>query len=163
MTLLLRYWKPLAALVLLGLAYGWGYTTARTAGLYALQVERTRAEQVIAESAKAEFEASERARKAEQALLTRIAEIDAANEKALAESQGRFERDIAAYRAGQLRLRAEWRQCETRRVSEGAIAASELDAGADERGRLAAEIVRVGARADAVIRGLQDYARAVSD
>lgn len=150
-------------IAVIGYAYWLGGTAARAERDLAIAEAQAKAEEAIAESARAEAAASERARKAEQALLTRIAEIDAANEKALAESQGRFERDIAAYRAGQLRLRAEWRQCETRRVSEGAIAASELDAGADERGRLAAEIVRVGARADAVIRGLQDYARAVSD
>lgn len=70
------------------------------------------------------------------------------------------DRAIADLRAGNVRLRDEWAGCATDAVSATATAAAERDAAAEVRERAAAEIVSIGARADAQVRALQAVVRA---
>jgi hypothetical protein len=162
MIALVRYWKPLSALVLAALLYGWGYYTARTAGLVALQVERNRYERAMADMARAEAEAQAKARNAEQEAAARVAEVGARYERELDEAKAAGARVAADLERGSLRLRREIGALYTERLSSGAAAAGELSAEARRGAELVAAAIAVGARCDAQVTGLQDAYEAAS-
>jgi hypothetical protein len=157
---LIRYWKPLAVLVLLAAVYGWGRSDGRTAAenehlAYQLKVQ------------KATTKAAEAAQKALQA----VREQERRHAEALAKIAEKYEQDkrdaerkqagvVADLRAGNLRLRNHWQGCQAAaRVSAAASAARESDAVARVREEAAGRIVRIGAEADAQVRGLQEVIR----
>lgn len=113
------------------------------------------AAQAAAYAAEQTTKASEAARKEEQARARYIAGIDAAYQKGLNDAQRKADAVVADLRAGNLRLREQWRGCEARGVSGAAPGAGEPDAAADLRAAGAADLVRAAAEADAQIRGLQ--------
>ena len=159
LALLRHYW--LHALVLAALVWG-GYKAHAYVWQNGYNAANVRAEQIIAEMARAEADAQARARKAEQDAAVRVAEIAEQYERDKADAQAAADRVAADLRAGNIRLRDEWAGCETDRVSGDARTAAELDAVAAARERLAAEIVQTGREADDWIKRLQDYAREVS-
>ena len=153
---LLRHWKAAIALVLAAALWGHGYYTARLGGLYALQVERTRAEQTIAEMAKAEADAQAKARRAEQGKATAQAAIAGEYERGKQDAQVAADRVIADLRSGAVQLRNRWQGClATDRVSGTAASAAESDAAAADRAASASRIVRAAVEADAQIKALQ--------
>jgi hypothetical protein len=152
LALLKRYWLHLlvlgAVLWALWEAYGFAYQNGYNAA-------NVRAEKVIGEFAKAEAEAQAKAREIEHAKAAENARIAAQYEKDKADAQAAYDRDVSDLRAGNLKLRHEWATCATDSVSAAGRSAAELDAAAAVRERLAAEIIRLGAEADAQVRGLQ--------
>lgn len=105
-----------------------------------------------AERARAETLASEQARQIEHELATRIDAVAGAYERGRHEAQRRADRVVADLRAGNLRLREQWRGCP---VSSAAADSGEPDGGADLRAAGAADLVRAGAEADNWIKSLQ--------
>ena len=150
--LLRRYW--LHALVLAALAWG-GYKLHAYVWQNGYNAANVRAEQVIAEFAKAEADAQARARVTERRYLERITDISEQYERDKADAQAAADRLAADLRAGNVRLRNEWAGCETGRVSGDATAARLADEAAQLRAKGASDLVRAAAEADAQVRGLQ--------
>lgn len=91
----------------------------------------------------------------ERAAAAKMAQVADTYEKEKADALDRESRLRADLAAGTVKLRREWQGCETAKLSAASAAARELDGAAEVRERLAAEIVRLGADADAQVRGLQ--------
>lgn len=151
MTLLLRYWPHLLALVLafgagaaVGYIPGWG--KAVKAELALSKVERDAAQQVAI--------AEQMAREAEHRHAADMARIGLEHQEALKNAQAGYDRTVADLRSGNLRLQERWRSCAANLPSAGG-AGSVADAGADDRSESAARIVRAAAECDAQVRGLQ--------
>lgn len=137
-------------------AYGWAYDNGYNAA-------NVRAEQVIAEFRKAEAEAQLAARKAERDKQAVVDNLAAEYERRKADAEAKQATVVADLRAGNLKLRAEWRGCETDRLSAGAESAR-LNAEADQRrAEAAARIVRVGDECDAFQRSVWQYAKEVAN
>lgn len=151
-----------AVLLLAGLAWGgyrlysFGYTNGHNAA-------NVRAEQVIAEFAKAEAEAQARARKAEQAKAAAVGKAGEAYERGKQDAQTAADNLLAGLRTDNLRLRTHWQAAlATNELSRNAAAAGFADGGTELRQRDIATVRGVAERCDAHVRGLQDYGRAVS-
>lgn len=130
-------------------AYGWAYGNGYNAA-------NVRAERVIAEFIEAEREASERARRAEQAAVQAFADAADEYERGKNDAQVAADRTIADLRAGNVRLRDHWQGCAaTSHVSGDATAAALADAAAELRRAGAGALVSIGDSCDAQIRGLQ--------
>lgn len=140
MTFLLRYWKPLAVLVLLAAAYLWG----RGDGRYHAEVECNKAFQ-------AEYK---RQMDAEHKAAEALDKISKQYEKDKADAQAAHDRLVAELRAGTIRLRKQW-TCPASAASSG-----EPDGGAELREQGAADLVRIAREADAQVRGLQQVIEA---
>lgn len=151
MSLLLRYWPHLLALVLafgagaaVGYIPGWG--KAVKAELALSKVERDAAQQVAL--------AETRARQAEHRHAADMARIGLEHQEALKDAQASSDRLVADLRAGTVRLQDRWRSCAARLPGVGASSG-----GADEEARLQAEslgrIDRAVAQCEAQIIGLQ--------
>ena len=95
------------------------------------------------------------ARRTEQQLADAAAKAADEYERGKADAQATADRVVSYLRAGNLRLRREWGQCETGRLSDAVAGAAEPDAGAALRAERASRIVRAAAQCDAQIRGLQ--------
>lgn len=91
----------------------------------------------------------------ERGLAEHLAGIAAAYEQEKKDALDREAGLRADLAAGTVKLRREWQGCETAKLSAASAATRELDGAAEVRERLAAEIVRLGAEADAQVRGLQ--------
>ena len=91
----------------------------------------------------------------ERAAAAKMAQVASTYEKERADALDREAGLRADLAAGTVKLRKEWGNCETSRLSDTATATRQLDAAAEVRERLAAEIIRLGADADAQVRGLQ--------
>lgn len=101
------------------------------------------------DAAKAQADAQAAARKAEQDMAQAVADADAQYERGKQDAQATADRVAADLRAGTLRLRREWAQCETGRLSAGAAAARELGEAEQQRIESAGRIVRAAAECDA--------------
>lgn len=160
---LAKHWKALAALVLAACLWGHGYHAARTAGLLALQMERNKAEQMIADMAQAEAKAQADARKAERAGQAAVDAVAAKYEQEKTDAQAAADRLVADLRAGNKRLHDRWQaSIATSRLSSDAQAARLADEAERDRQGSAARIIAAADRCDAQVKGLQDYARTVS-
>lgn len=130
------------------------------AGSYAsIQTVRLHhAQLVIAETAKlaaqAQADAQAKARAIEHAQAQAVANAATEYERGKADAQATADAVAADLRTGALRLRREWAQCETGRLSAAAAATRELETTAASRDALAAAIIRVGAECDAKEREL---------
>ena len=91
----------------------------------------------------------------ERTAAAKMAQVADTYEKERADALDRESRLRADLAAGTVKLRREWQGCETAKLSAASAAARELDGAAEVRERLAAEIIRLGADADAQVRGLQ--------
>lgn len=131
-------------------AYGNGYNAANV-----------RAEQVIAEFHAAERDATERARQAERRANERLAEIEALQAAERERIASEVESRTADLVAGNLRLRREIAAYATRDLSRDAATTRELEASAQRGAELVAAAVGVGAKCDAVQRGLIEAYEAV--
>jgi hypothetical protein len=127
-------------------AYDWAYDNGANAA-------NVKAEKVIAQMAKAEAKAQADARAKEQASVEAMAAADAQHQKELQDAKDNEAATVAGLRSGNLKLRKLWLGC--RAPSETGASVS----GADEEARLreeaVARVLRIGAEADAQIRGLQ--------
>lgn len=143
-------WLPTAAFAALAVCAG-AYASIQTLRLHHAQL-------VISETAKlaaqAQADAQVNARAIEQAQAQAVADIAESYERGKADAQATADAVAADLRTGALRLRREWAQCETGRLSAGAAATRELETTAASRDALAAAIVRVGAECDAKEREL---------
>lgn len=106
-----------------------------------------------AETARADAEAAARAH--EQQLAKAAAAASELYERGKIDAQAAADRVVSDLRAGSLRLRREWGQCETGRLSDAAARAAEPDGEADDRASRAGRIVRAAATCDAQVKGLQ--------
>ena len=145
-------WRA-GVIVLLGLMLGMYVQTAHYKSA-ADKARRERAE-AIANWTKAERDAIQAAREAEQRQVETLAAIEAQHQKELEEAKHAQDRTIADLRAGALKLRKHWAGCETDRLSAAAAGAAEPDEAAELRRTSAARIVRAADECDAQVRGLQ--------
>lgn len=140
---LAKHWKAIVGLILLAAIWGHGYYTANLSNAADRANERARAEQVIAEFARAERDAVQKAREAEQrraADLAKAADAADAREDKINED---YERRIAGLDADRDRLRDHWQGCKaTSGVSVGAAVARAADEADRLRREGAAGIVR---------------------
>jgi hypothetical protein len=118
------------------------------------------AAQAAAYAAEQTTKASEAARKEEQTRARYIAGIGDAYERGLSDAKRKGDAVAADLRAGNLRLREQWRGCEARGVPGAAAGAGEPAASADLRAAGARDLVRAAAEADEWIRGLQKVTQA---
>lgn len=157
MTLLLRYWKPLAALVLLATLYSWTYMRGYRHGAASVAQDFTAH---LAQDAIAAQKASEAARRHEQQDAANSAKIADAYEKGKRDAEAAGKRVADDLRAGSLRLRRMWAGCEAERLSGAATSPAEPDADAADRAESAGRIVRSAREADEQIKALQNILRA---
>ena len=99
------------------------------------------------------------ARAKEQLAADTLAGIQKQNEQDKANAQAQYEKDLAALRAGTLRLRKQWQCPADPGLPKTSPGAGQPDAAAITKEKLAAEIVRLGAEYDAWIKALQDIVK----
>lgn len=157
------YWlyiKLGAALALLAAVWWWGYSTKAVACEAAQANERARAEQVIAEFARAERDAVQAARESEQAHAAELATIAEQHEQDKRDAEAAHDRLVADLRAGTVRLHNRWAGCQaTAGVSGASRSAAELDAAAADREASASRAIGAAREADDWIKRLQDVIR----
>lgn len=146
MIYLIRYWKPLAVLVLLAGIFAWGDHKG------ASRVQARFDKHLLADKA-AEAKALAKAREQEQAMAQAQAEIADAYERGKRDAEEAGRRVADDLRSGALRLRRQWQGC----VSDSAASRAELDAIAADRAESAGRIVRAAREADDQIKRLQDF------
>lgn len=162
LTLLARYWKPLAALVLCAAALFWAYSKG-----VSHEAARNKATLMDArlKALTEELRLTEQARKSEKRAADAMERISGAYEQGKRDAEAKSVAVVADLRAGNLKLRDHWRGCQ--RDAEAATSAAVADAEARVREEAAGRIVRVGAEADAQVRGLQsvvaDYRRQMDE
>ena len=144
----------LAAIVGAGWA-GWEFRD-RSADIEAAEA-RAHAEKVIGDFAKAEAELQAKYRKAERARTEAVARASKQYAKGREDAQDKADAVVADLRAGNVRLRQHWQgavaTCGVSRDSAVALAAERY---AELREQGAADLVRLGAEADAQVRALQE-------
>ena len=99
------------------------------------------------------------ARAKEQLAADTLAGIQKQNEQDKADAQAQYEKDLAALRAGTLRLRKPWQCPADTGVPKASPGTSKPDEDAVTKEQLAAEIVRLGAEYDAWVKALQDIVK----
>lgn len=110
---------------------------------------------VATEKVKAERDAEQKARAAEQASAIAMAKAGEQYEKGKRDAEEAGKAVVADLRAGTLQLHKRWQGCLAARVSEIGSGAGEPDAGAEDRADSAGRIVRAAAECDAQVKGLQ--------
>lgn len=145
--------RLIAAVVLLAIGFwaGWEWRD-RSADLTTAKAD--------ASTARAETGAQQAARKNEQTTSQAMAGIGAKYEEDRVAAEAVPDAVVADLRAGNLRLRNEWRGCEASRVSDAAAAARERDALAASRDAFTGDLVRVGRDADDQLRACQAVVQA---
>lgn len=157
MSLLLRYWPHLLALIVLVCVIGVGARWCYVAGADSVQAEY---QSHLAADAQAQAQAQELAREVERKRASRMAEIAAQTKRRIEHAQKKADQLVSDLRAGNVRLRQHWRGCvATDRVSATAAAAARADAAAELRRASAAAIIAAADEADAQVRGLQEVIR----
>lgn len=150
-----------AIVYVLWAAYGWawqrGHDIASDAGQREIAALRA---DIDAQRMQAEVEA--RAAEERQRAALRGVELEYMRE--LEHAATVANEALAELRVGNLRLRNHWQGCvATSELSSAAAVAASADAGAELRAAGAADLVRIGADADARVRALQHAYRSVSD
>src|SRR5690606_39864802 len=102
---------------------------------------------------------SERRREAEQVRAQRMYELAAEYEQERKDAQAVADRTIADLRAGNVRLREQWRGCPEPHMPGLDASAGEPDAAERDREESAGGIVRAAVECDAQVRGLQGVIR----
>ena len=150
-------WRA-GCIVLLGLMLGLYVQGAH----YKASAEKARRElaQAVTNWTKAERDAVQAARQAENAQREALAKLDAQHQKELEEAKNAQARTIAELRNGTLRLQKHWAGCETDRLSSAAASAAELDESARLRAESAGRIIGAADECDAQVRGLQGAVKA---
>lgn len=151
----------LGAALLVSLGWG-GYQWTRA------QSERTAHAETKAEHAEVLRNLADLTAKAAQAVRARETEVrnlldssNTAREEGIANAVIEQQRVVADVRGESLRLRQQWRGCQTALAgARDAGASGGVDDAAELRATGAGDLVRVGLDADIQITGLQDYARA---
>ena len=121
--------------------------------------EHTKLVAHLAQDATAAQRASEAARKHEQQDAANSARIAQAYEQGKADAEAAGKRVADDLRSGNLKLRKEWRGCETDKLSGAVARAAEPDAASADREESAGRIVRAAREADEQIKGLQGILR----
>ena len=121
-------------------------------------VARADAAEQRAEASEARVRALSDVIDTERESARRANEIAAQYEQDKIHAEADAKRTVADLRAGNLRLRAQWKGCETG-LPQADGAAGQPDAVADDRAESAGRIIRAADEADAQIKGLQDFIR----
>ena len=148
----LAYIKWGAIALLLASVYAWGHHNG------AAGVQAKFEAHMYLDGQKA-LAASEAARKHEQQDAANSARIAQAYEQGKADAEAAGKRVADDLRSGNLKLRKEWRGCETSKLSDAATRPAEPDAARADREESAGRIVRAAREADEQIKGLQDILR----
>ena len=122
-------------------------------------VARADASEQRAQTLEAQLQAVSEARNKEREAAKRANAIAAQYEQDKLNAESAAKRTADDLRAGNLRLRDQWRGCEASRVPQANGAAGQPDAAAEQRIEGASNLVRAAGDADAQIRGLQDFIR----
>jgi hypothetical protein len=162
-TLLRAYWKQALIVIAVLFAVWWIYDTGHDNG----KAEGKAEVQEVFDAYKAQVaeerrKSEEKARAIEASQRTQIEHIATTYEAALDDSEAKGKRVAADLRAGTLRLRNEWATCRTG-LPTTTTDSNIPDADTIVRERLAGDIVRIGARCDAQLNGLQAAFRAMSN
>ena len=147
-------YKLLGAFALLLVAFGSGFYAGHHVEA---QTAAAEVSSLKAADAQALAQSQAQARAQEQAADQRQATAKAIYEKDKADAKAHYDSDVAALRAGTLKLRSEW-SCTpalAASVQSAAASGSSHDAAADQRDQDAATLVRIAADGDAQIRYLQ--------
>lgn len=151
-------WK-FKAWILLAVVAWWGWT-GHAAYDHLTQRVQAEAAKTEAQIATLTLKASEAARAEEKAKADAVNAVATAYERGKTDAKANGERVAADLRAGNLRLRDQWRGCEARGVSGTATGAGEPAGSAELRATGAGDLVRAAAEADAWIRALQSVTQA---
>lgn len=155
--------------VLLGTAGGYakGHHDAAEAGAVKLAHQAANTATEAAKRSALALQFSETARATEARRSALVAKAAADYEKGKADGQAIADGTVAALRAGNLRLRSQWR-CEAIPAYRSATvvpapngASGFIDAGAELRSRDSGDLVRIGHNCDSQVRGLQEALKAV--
>lgn len=128
---------------------------AITAGVQSVRLAHTQASiaKAASELAQAQTRASEAARSEERIRTEAVNAVAKAYEDGKRRAEAESAKVVADLRAGNLRLRSQWRGCE---VPGPASGSGEPDGGAADRDESAGRIVRAAIDADEQIRALQE-------
>ncbi|MFT3805419.1 lysis system i-spanin subunit Rz [Arenimonas sp.] len=159
-------WVALAIAGALLASHLWYGSTRYDAGAASRQQEidalQTRFDDYVAADRAAAEAAKLAAQTAEQAQRDVFASLDAKHQKDLDDAKRKADAVVAGLRAGNLRLRNEWRGCQAnagRNLSETPASPGVADDATQLREASAGRIIRAGADADAQITGLQSALR----
>ncbi|GGA05694.1 lysis system i-spanin subunit Rz [Dyella caseinilytica] len=155
------YLKFALAIALYIAGYAAGHHAAYQAGALKLaEVTQANADQAQ-HAAELTAQAEAAARKSEQDMAAKFADVDSKHQKDMADAKANSDRIIADLRTGTVRLRAEW-SCTPALASAAAQAAAgpgQPDAAADLRQTGAGHLIGIGDRCDADISALQEFLR----
>lgn len=156
MTFLLRYWPHLLAILLAFGAGAWvgsqlGNARANKAELALAHVQRDAAQQLAAEEA--------RARQAEHRHAADMARIGQEHQEALTNAKAQSDRLVSDLRAGNVRLREQWRGCAASLPGTGPRAGG-TDAHAGLQAESLGRIDRAVTECEAHVLGLQKITQA---
>lgn len=158
MTVILRYWKPIALFAFLALYGGFMWNTGAKGAKRACEGDKAVAE---ARHLREYAEVLEAVRDKERDSAERINRLAEAYETDKRNAQESADRLVADLRAGTVRLQNRWAGCQaTASVSSAAASAAELDAEAADRAASASRIVQAARDADDQIRRLQQVVEA---
>lgn len=161
MAFVLLYWKQIAAASIALAALAFAYHLGGLPGKARLADMRAKAEQTIAQAAKAEAAAVNKAREVEQGRGLALAAIAEQYERDKRDAQVKQNSLVADLRSGNRKLHERWQAAIATAELSGAVArASEPDAAERERQDSAARIIAAADRCDAQVKGLQDVVRA---
>lgn len=157
----------LAALLAMAGGYAKGHHDAAEAGAVKLARQAANTATEAAKRSALALQFSETARATEARRSALVAKAAADYEKGKADGQAIADGTVADLRAGNLRLRAQWR-CEAIPAYRAATVlptpngpSSFVDAGAELRSKDSGDLVRAGHDCDSQVRGLQEALRAV--
>lgn len=152
--------KQWVGIGVLALTFGAGFHFGGLKAGAELSAYQAKMQRLTAQTATEARKAVNVVRALEQRHTEALAAIGEAYEKGKADAESKGADVVAGLRAGTVRLRQHWQGCEaTSRAAAAASSARESDAVAQVRAEAAGRIVRVGAEADAQVRGLQDVIR----
>ena len=140
----------LAVVLLLGLALGWS--------LWRAESHKGRADraQEASERTAQTLTDTQAALEAERAYSLAISKIAGQHERDKYEIEQQASADLAALRAGNLRLHDRWQACSaTAGLSSAVATASQSDGGSDDRYQSAVRAVQYAAQCRAQVKGLQ--------
>jgi hypothetical protein len=151
LTLARKYWREIGMVVLFAGGFMLGESTIRAASQAAVisaQLEQAKATQKLSDQARAK----------EQSDARNSAAIAQAYERGKTDGEAIGNRVAAGVRAGDIKLRKQWRGCENH-LPGIAASPAEPDATTQDRANGAGDIVRAAHDADALIAALQELLR----
>jgi len=152
----LVYIRIFLILLVLGAAYAKGHHDGAESGAVAVAKQSAKTAGEAAKRADQTVVAINAARTKEQSWADKFAAADSNHQEDMRRAQASYDRTVADLRAGNLRLRSQWR-CP---ISAPAGADQGRSGGADDWQASAGRIVRAADQCDAQVRRLQDKLKA---